>query len=247
MEKIRVDVSGRGGLGFVIKHNADDVLKKLTNLERKQLPFAIALGLTRTAQGAIRAQKKEMRSVFDRPTPYTVGALKYLPADKRDTPIKSAIFLAEFAGKGTPADRYLGPHIFGTMRKQKPHERRLMGKGLISAGYGTAPADDAELNRYGNIKPSTYAKILSEVGALGDQSFTGRRKKKKKYYVAYKNGKAVGIRERQGNYSKKILNFAKIKTSRKIYDYYGLTTKYVRANVQKDFNNAFRYAMRTAK
>jgi|DEB0MinimDraft_10_1074344.scaffolds.fasta_scaffold49633_2 hypothetical protein len=247
MQKVQLNLTGRGEVGLQVSHNADDIIKNLTNMQQKQLPFATALGLTRTAQGAVRAQKKEMTRVFDRPTPYTRGALKHLPASKDARRIRSAIFLAEFAGKGTPADRYLAPHIFGRMRRQKPHERRLMMKGILPAGFGTVPDGEAPLNRYGNINPSVYAKILSEVGALGDQSFTGKRKKKKRYYVAYKQGKPVGIRERQGQTSRKILNFAPIKRSRKIYDYYGLTERYVRKNVQRDFNSAFRYAMRTAK
>ncbi|SER86124.1 hypothetical protein SAMN04244573_04468, partial [Azotobacter beijerinckii] len=54
---------------------------RLRRIER-QMPFATALALTRTAQLAKEAIEQDMRSVFDRPTRWTLNSLRLIPARK---------------------------------------------------------------------------------------------------------------------------------------------------------------------
>jgi len=46
-----------------------------------QLPFATSLALNRMGKETLAAQKQEMRSKFDRPTPYTLDAQQVRPSD----------------------------------------------------------------------------------------------------------------------------------------------------------------------
>ena len=52
-----------------------ELTDKLGGLSRRQIPFAAAQALTRTAQDAQEREVHEIRDVFNRPTPYTLSAV----------------------------------------------------------------------------------------------------------------------------------------------------------------------------
>ncbi|MBC2676904.1 hypothetical protein [Pseudomonas baltica] len=60
-----------------------DGLAELTEIEQRQIPFATALALTETAKLIKSSIEDEMRAVFDRPTPFTMNALRLIPATKQ--------------------------------------------------------------------------------------------------------------------------------------------------------------------
>jgi hypothetical protein len=257
---VRSSVSRSTGrmVGENLKFNiSDDITRlsnRLSNIQRQQLPFATALAMTRTAQGLLREQKKEMRRSFQKPVPYTMKAIAYQPADKKDEVINSRVFFRQFSGKGTPAYKYLEPNIFGGQRGQKRHEKILSNK--LGGTIFTAPASDAPVNAAGNITGGNYTRILAAVQAFNEVGYTsnattGSKKRNKSvrgYYVAHKNGKAVGIRQRTGGSNKKILNFFDTPpTYSKRYDFYGLGERYVAKNLPRNFKSALRQAIRTAR
>lgn len=92
---------------FAVASNIKQVQAMLTQTQREQIPFAAVVAMTRTAQAVRDVQLTEMRRVFDRPTPYTMNSLFVQPATKRRP--QAAVGFKEFAGKGTPAWKYLGP------------------------------------------------------------------------------------------------------------------------------------------
>ena len=167
-----------GGFGLNIKDDITKLSNRLSNYQRKQIPFATALALTRTAQGMRREQQRTMRRVFDKPVPFTVGnserggSLAFQPANKKDPVPESRVFFTEFAGKGTPAYKYLTPQIFGGPRRQKRHEIALSNK--LGQKIYTSPGADAPLLRNGNISGGQYTRILAAVEALGESSSTER-------------------------------------------------------------------------
>src|ERR1035441_633525 len=71
----------------------------------RQLPFATAKALTRTAQLIKAAEVDEMRRVFDRPTPWTLNSVFITPATKDN--LIARVWLKQDAAKGTPAAKYL--------------------------------------------------------------------------------------------------------------------------------------------
>jgi hypothetical protein len=56
-----------------------DNLSELTDIEQRQIPFATVLALTETAKLVKARLEDEMRSVFDRPTPYTMNGPPVVP------------------------------------------------------------------------------------------------------------------------------------------------------------------------
>ena len=234
--------------------DAIKIEKKMSNIVASQLPFAIASTLTSVASKIMADERREMRRVFNAPTPYTLRALAIRPALKDAKVIKSEVFFREFAGKGTPAYKYLMPNIKGGMRSPKRHERQLRMNGILQEPMLTAPARDAPLNKYGNIEGGVYQSILSELGAAfyasGNQSMTKRSRKRKPkvhgYYVVKKGGRAVGVRKREGTQTKRILNFIRPVSYQARFDFYGVAQKRVDLSLQSTFRSRLRTAIRTA-
>ena len=230
--------------------------KKMSNIVQSQLPFATAAALTKVAEKVMADEKREMRRVFDQPTPYTMRAMAIRPARKDAQIIQSEVFFREFAGKGTPAYKYLMPNIKGGMRSAKRHERALRANGILNPPMLTAPARDAPIDSRGNIAGGIYQSILSEVGAAfyasGNQSMnkTGRRRKKKirGYYIAKKGGRAVGIRQRiSKEESRKILNFIQPVAYQPRFDFYGVAYKRINLSLESTFKYWLNRAIRTAR
>jgi hypothetical protein len=227
----------------------------LSDVERKVLPQTIH-DTTRFLTFDLRdLQKKTVKKKFDRPTPWTVNSIRVRYSRRSEPKQFGEVFFAEFPSKGTPAYKYLEPHIFGGQRGQKRHEVALTKMGLLPAGGSTAPASDARLNRYGNITGGTYTKILSQLGAMGEQGYlanqTARSKaraggRRTQYYVARKGGKAVGVRQRTSKRNtKQILNFSDTRpTYRKRYDFYGISRKFVQQNARTKFFKALKMNMK---
>jgi hypothetical protein len=178
-------------------------LQSLDRLEREQLPFAAALALTTTAQDVKEALVEEMRTVFDRPTRFTLNSLFVEPATKDK--IKARVWMKDTlpGGGGRPASDWLAPQIYGGGRDQKASEKRLSAKGVLPDGKYIVPGKGLKLDAYGNISRGTLNKILSGLGAQFDRysnSTTSRRSagNLKRYFVMKKGNRPIGIAERTG-------------------------------------------------
>lgn len=155
-----------------MKTNFPDVVRRIEELG-KQGTYAAAVALTRSAQSAQAAIKDEMRSVFDRPTPFAINGTVVRSATKAN--LESMVWVKDDAwGKGTPADRFLGPQIHGGERKQKGTERMLQRAGLLPVGWYAVPAAGAQLDGYGNVKRSQLVQILSQLKVQRAAGFESR-------------------------------------------------------------------------
>lgn len=159
-----------------ISTNFSDVAKKIKDIGR-QAEYAAAVALTKTA-GEVREElKSEMRRVFDRPTPFTLNSLRVKSASVAK-PV-AYVWLKDEAGKGTPADRYLGPQITGGSRALKGMEKALQSSGLMQRGQFAVPSAGALLDGYGNVKRSQIVQILSQLRAQRGSGFESRKSESK--------------------------------------------------------------------
>jgi hypothetical protein len=133
----------------------------IEQLER-QHRFAVALALTRTTQDVKAAEEAEMREVFDRPTDYTMRALRIIPATK-DRLEASVELKDDSAGSGTPPEKYLSPQIEGGSRVLKRFERALQAAGAMLPGYYAVPGRFARLDAFGNVSRGQIIQILSQL------------------------------------------------------------------------------------
>lgn len=124
-------------------------------------PIVAAIALTRTGkdvQGALRAEKE---TVFDKPTRYTLNGTFLKPATRER--LEARVWVKDYRTGGTPAERFLGPEIFGGARGQKGLELMLQAHGLMPTGWFAVPGEGAELDGNGNVRRGQIRQILSQL------------------------------------------------------------------------------------
>jgi hypothetical protein len=156
---------------ITVKTNFRDAYKMLDSL-RRSYPSLTAKALT---QAAFRVQDKtyaQMRSKFDRPTPFVMKGLRVKPAEKTEFPMEARVFVKDFpiSGHNSFSDQYqsglaniIGHQFGGGRRQRKLLEARLQQRGLITASEYLVPGKAAKLDSYGNISRGQLQQILSQL------------------------------------------------------------------------------------
>lgn len=179
--------------------NFQEINRAMRLLGEKELPFALALAATRTAQKVRSTLLEQMGRSLDQPTPTTLRSLTIKNANKV-TKTARVWFIDSFS-HGIPADKYLQPQVFGGSRGPKRLEVALRARGILGGNQWAIPSRDI-LNQYGNMPGALAMKILSGLGAAETKAgvtanaSSSRRSKKKgnarKYFVAkIKNTQAI--------------------------------------------------------
>ncbi|MEY2685806.1 MAG: hypothetical protein RL375_4 [Pseudomonadota bacterium] len=138
----------------------DEAVRQVAELP-KQLNFATALALTRTAQRVADAERAEMRDSFDRPTPFTLGAVFVRPA-KPSNP-EAIVGIKNDSGGARPPVNWLRWQIYGGLRTQTAYERLLVGNGAMRNSDRMVPGRFARLDAFGNISRGQLVQILSQL------------------------------------------------------------------------------------
>lgn len=180
------------------KWDSRDVKVVLSALAPKQWTFAQALALTRTAQSVKSAEKGSMRSVFDRPTPFTLNSLQ-LQAATRNT-LEARVWFKD-PPRMSERDHYLMPQVYGGARTQKRFEGTLVRAGVLPKGRALVPASGVTLDAYGNVPRSIYSRILANLQASPVGANTNTRKKRRnardmRFFYGNPGGKGRGIWQR---------------------------------------------------
>jgi hypothetical protein len=185
------------GFSISVKHDLDAFLRRLTDVEKQEVPFVTAYALTKTAQDIKDEEVKVMARVFDRPTRFTLNALFVKPATKQH--LKSHVLFKEGFGS-IPAWHYLGPQVEGGSRVKKSHERALERAGILKSSEFVVPGQGFPLDAQGNMPGGMLTRILSDVGANSDplQNTTARsrkrnRRKNRGRYVVLRPGGQSGL------------------------------------------------------
>ncbi len=186
-------------LQFDIRSNASALQQQLTDLQKKHLPKAQLAAAARTGRYVHGAIRSEMQEVFDRPTPWTLGGLRF-KQPSMGKPVVS-IWLEEFGGKGIPAAVFLRPQIEGGRRRHKRFERALIAKGLMSPLAYAVPGGQAPLDAYGNVPGSFIVRMMSDLQAFGEEGYRANRKgarrgarKSNYFFVGGRRGKGEHLK-----------------------------------------------------
>jgi hypothetical protein len=155
-----------------IKHDLDRMLARLDALQKRELPYATAVALSRTAQDVKAAEVLEIGQVFDRPTPWTSGGVFMKGATTIDP--HAFVWLKDEAGKGTPADRFLAAEVYGGARLPKRFELALIYAGAMPKGMFAVPGAAAKLDSYGNMSAGQIVQILSQLRAQRTGGYESR-------------------------------------------------------------------------
>ena len=154
----------------------------LSNLQKKQVPFATATALNETAKDFSMAIIDKMKDVFSNPTPYTLRGVKVLKFAKKDRLQAHVGLRNDSPGKGGAWDRVLGHQFNGGQRAWKRSEGAFMHAGILPSGMAMVPPDDSswavKLDAYGNVPPSLIVVLLSYFQAFPEQGYRANSTKK---------------------------------------------------------------------
>lgn len=226
-----------------------------------QAEYAAAVALTKTAKEIREELKLEMGRVFDRPTNYTLNSLFVKPATKRN--LEAFVWLKDATTKGTPADKYLKPQIFGGDRTLKSMEKALQQAGKMKRGSFAVPAAGAQLDAFGNVKRTQIVQILSQLqvqrgggyDARRSNSAASKRSVRRQGVTYFSLAKQWG-KLKPGIYLKKI--FAHGSAVRPVFlfvdsikyqprfDFFGVADRVARERLPAIFNEELKNAIETA-
>ncbi len=253
-----------------VKHNSRQVSAAIASASR-QVPFALARALTKTAQDVRTAQRKEMEAVFDRPTRFTLNALYLRSATKQR--LEAEVWLKDRGSR----EHYLLPQIEGGARQLKRFEERLVRTGYMQPSERAVPAAGARLDQYGNMSRGQINQILSQLRTaivLGDSSNAtdSRRSRAKRateaYFVsrgpgtwrgrgAWKRGnksqhlpRGVWVRRSFGPLGtavKPVLLFVPKAQYRKRFRFFEIAQQVTERQFDTNFKESWAIAMRTAR
>lgn len=184
-----------------IKHNIEEVIKSLDATQKRQVPYALAMALNKTAQRIEAYQVANMRAIFDRPTPYALRGLYVRRATKTNW---MATVETRWPERLAEKSHFLEPHIFGGARELKAFERRLKDKGILPSGMMTVPGNDAAMDSYGNMSRGQLVKILSYFEAFSEAGYAANATAEGKAKLKRGTKKRAGteyfvLKERRGN------------------------------------------------
>lgn len=195
-------------INFSIKSNMPAVLAQIEQIG-KQVRFAAAVALTKTAVDVSAAETAEMSAVFDRPTPFTLGSLRVVQA-RRDS-LEAVVETKDAGPGGRSAEKWLSIEAAGGPRRLTGAERALRAAGILPANRYVVPSTGAELDAYGNWKRSQLTRILLDLrmnaGAAPSRRLTALqardalrgRRTLSRYFVLREHNKGLkpGIYERR--------------------------------------------------
>lgn len=233
---------------FDVRPDTREVKRFLSELEKRQKPFATTLAMTRTAQRGKTVATKQIPKVFDRPARMTRNAVMFTPATKSRQ--YSTVFIRDEATKGTAPIKYLAPHIYGGARRLKRYERALQAAGILPQGYFTVPGDGAKLNKFGNITAGVITKILSQLRASPDpmQNRPARRRSAQYFIGKRRRSHPFGILQRKGRNVSVILYFIKRQPSYTArFPFHSIVEREARKAFPGEFGKAMRQAIATAR
>lgn len=158
------------------------------NAMAKTTKWSIAKAINDTLWDVRSKEQEAMREVFDRPTPYILGAIGYNKATAVSLSGEIGI-RDELGGRHVST---LMPHIEGGGREMRASERRL--------GRYWVPNIGVKYDAYGNVPGSTVMKIMSQLKLAGDRyqnasdSSRSKRKRRGETYFIMPDGSGIWVR-----------------------------------------------------
>jgi hypothetical protein len=131
-------------LNIAIPVDSRATVRALNDIQKKQLPFAVAQALTQTAAAARRDASKATDKFFDRPTGFTKKAFDILPAGKRQKRLMAHVFIKDWQWN------YLQYQVYGGVRYPN----------RFSIPVPTSNLTDR--NRYGNMRRRQIKQMLRD-------------------------------------------------------------------------------------
>ena len=169
--------------------NVDAVSQLLRDMAGPKARGAYAKALNDAGFHVRKTMQDEMRSKFDRVTPYMERSpfVRRATADKLEVSIEPTYM----GGKGVDPQKILQAQSFGGRRRDKRSEAALRRVGILPNGYQTAiprdPYPGSDDGR-GNLKGSFLVQIISYFQAFGEQGYRANMTDKRKRNLRKQQG-----------------------------------------------------------
>ena len=238
-----------------VSDNIKDVIAGMDDVARRQVPFATAQALTRTAKSVQGALERELVSVFDRPTPWVARGTFVAPATKQNLTAETGM---KDKGNRTPA-RYTQEHFSGGTRGLKAFELVMQQRGILPQGMRAIPGAGIKADRYGNPNRAAIKEVI-EQASRGVRVWTGKGKRQSLtgYFVVTKPEQdprtkhlipGIYRRIQKGADNALIPVFVFVDQAQygKVIDLQAIASKTVRAVFEREFAAALKRAMETAR
>jgi hypothetical protein len=173
----------------------EELTRGLNDLARSQVPWATVTALTWTGYSAKKRLYAQMRSKFDRPSPFVVPPESFDRQDNigsmrveratREKPYAVVKMKDQTAVKQRVAtDPLLRHHFYGGARVATGFELLLRKKGLLANGEYLVLGRNAERDRYGNLGMANFERVISQLKLTGkdkgyNRDASGKRGSKK--------------------------------------------------------------------
>jgi len=147
----------------------DEATKAITErLSQRRVASVAAVALTRAAVAGRAAVQKEMASVFDRPTPYTLQSVRYRQATPEQ--LESEVFISTQKAARDPSPAVvLKPQVEGGKRGFKGLELALRASGALPQGWYVTPGAGARLDAYGNVSRGLITQVIAQIRRQAQQ------------------------------------------------------------------------------
>lgn len=223
-------------------------------LEPRRWSYATSLAINRIGQSVKSAERGEMRSVFDRPTAFTMNSLQLTPSTK--TSLEARVWFKDPPRLGQ-VEHYLQPQVFGGARPHKRFELTLQRAGLLPQGRYLVPASAARLDANGNVSRGTYARVFADLQASPVGANTTARSKRRRrgrstgFFYGNPGGRGRGIWERFhtafGSAVKPVFLESSAPTYRRRFAFFDLAERTVDRVYRSAFEGAVDHTLRTSR
>lgn len=146
--------------------DARELVVRATELERRQIPFALVQTTNDAMFDVRQAWRDEMLNVFDNPTRWTLQGILYRRATLQDP--AAEVFLRNELGDAIPPAKYLQFQVRGGQRAAKRSEILLRQAGVLAGNEFIVPARGGPIDPFGNVPGSIVQTVLSDLQASFD-------------------------------------------------------------------------------
>lgn len=232
----------------------------------KQVDYAAAVALTKTAGVARTKVQENMRRVFDRPTPWVINSLRLKPATRNKLEAELAF---KDINSAVSSKTMVFPHVEAGTRRFKAMEARLMQAGLMPSGYNAVPGEAAKMDANGNMNRGQITTLLNVLQTYREAGYNkadartvarlakGTKTSYGFEYVVMRVGHprnrhlVPGVWQRVqtpfGSSLKPVLLFVRRAQYRKRLDFYGIVNQVAAKELAPQFGKALREAIATAR
>ena len=172
----------------------DAQVARLRGLAEKKITVAAVAALNDAAYAGSQAGRREIASVFDRPTPFIArspvyfkagqagmsvrvpgafdirgrGLMQTLSADRLEAVVDLS---GEGNKQGVSPQMVLAAQIAGGGRRHKRHEVALQRAGILPAGMDIVPGNAAQIDKFGNMSSGQIVQIIAWFKGFGEQGY----------------------------------------------------------------------------